>query len=83
MDIDKYSALIGVGGDGTFHEVVNGMLHRPDRKRIPVGFIGNGSGNDTNITFNSNSINKALDFIVKGQLIKYDIAKVLIDYETE
>ena len=26
MEIDKYSALIAVGGDGTIHEVINGML---------------------------------------------------------
>lgn len=47
MDIDRYSALVGVGGDGTFHEVANGLLHRPDKKRIPIAFVGNGSGNDT------------------------------------
>lgn len=47
MDIDKYSALIAVGGDGTFHEVVNGLLHRPDKKRLPIAFLPNGSGNDT------------------------------------
>jgi diacylglycerol kinase family enzyme len=38
---------VAVGGDGTYHEVVNGMLHREDKKKIPVGFIPNGSGNDT------------------------------------
>ena len=47
LDMDKYSALLAVGGDGTFHEVVNGMLHRSDKRRLPVGFIPNGSGNDT------------------------------------
>ena len=38
---------MAVGGDGTYHEVVNGMLHRADKRRLPVGFIPNGSGNDT------------------------------------
>ena len=47
IDLDKYSALVAVGGDGTYHEVVNGMLHRADKKKIPVSFIPNGSGNDT------------------------------------
>ena len=83
MDIEKYSALAAVGGDGTFHEVVNGMLHRKDKRKLPIAFIGNGSGNDTCIQFGSNNIATALDFIVKGNLIKYDVAKVLLDYEDE
>jgi diacylglycerol kinase family enzyme len=37
---------VASGGDGTLHEVVNGMMQRKDGKRIPVGFIPNGSGND-------------------------------------
>ena len=47
LDIDKYSAIAAVGGDGTFHEVVNGMLFRKDRKRLPIAFIGNGSSHDS------------------------------------
>jgi diacylglycerol kinase (ATP) len=47
VDIDNYSALVAVGGDGTLHEVVNGMMFRPDKKRIPIAFLPNGSGNDT------------------------------------
>ena len=40
---DKIKAVIAVGGDGTVHEVVNGMAGYPT---IPVGFIPAGSGND-------------------------------------
>lgn len=46
LDIDEYSALILVGGDGTFHEAINGMLFRPDKKKLPLAFIPNGTGND-------------------------------------
>jgi len=38
---------VGVGGDGTAHEVVNGMMLRSDKKRLPVAFLPNGTGNDT------------------------------------
>ena len=46
MDLAKYSALLASGGDGSYHEVTNGMLHRKDGLRVPLGFIPNGSGND-------------------------------------
>jgi diacylglycerol kinase family enzyme len=39
--------LIAVGGDGTLHEVTNGMMFRADKKKVPLAFIPNGSGNDT------------------------------------
>lgn len=83
LDIEKYSVLVAVGGDGTYHEVVNGMLHRNDKRRLPVAFVPNGSGNDTLRALNVFDINKALDYIVKGDLIKMDITKVLLDYENE
>lgn len=82
-DLDKYSILVAVGGDGTYHEVVNGMLHRADKKRIPVAFIPNGSGNDTLRSFGVFDVAKALDYLVKGDIIKVDVTKVLIDYESE
>jgi diacylglycerol kinase family enzyme len=28
MNFEEYSALVAVGGDGTLHEVVNGMMFR-------------------------------------------------------
>ena len=46
LDYDKYSLMVACGGDGTYHEVVNGMLARKDGKRIPIALIPNGSGDD-------------------------------------
>ena len=47
VDLEAFSGLVAVGGDGTLHEVINGMMFRADRKKIPVAFIPNGTGNDT------------------------------------
>ena len=46
IDFSQYSAIVAVGGDGTLHEVINGMLQRADGQRLPISFIPNGSGND-------------------------------------
>ena len=83
IDLTQFSALVAVGGDGTYHEVVNGMLHRADKVKLPVGYIPNGSGNDTCRTLNSNEVGIALDYIVKGNIFKTDIIKVISDYENE
>ena len=45
LEIEKYNGLIIVGGDGTFHEVVSGLMIREDQKKIPIGVIPGGSGN--------------------------------------
>jgi diacylglycerol kinase family enzyme len=45
MNLGDFSAIISCGGDGTAHEVVNGMLAREDGVRVPLGVIPNGSGN--------------------------------------
>ena len=47
LDMSAYSAVIAVGGDGTIHEVVNGMMFRKDQQKLPIAFVPNGSGNDT------------------------------------
>jgi sphingosine kinase len=70
LDIEKYSALIPVGGDGTFHDVVNGMLFREDKKRLPIGLIGNGSAHDSCSQYESFNTDIMLNHIIKGDIIK-------------
>lgn len=43
MKKKQLKAIIVIGGDGTFHEVVNGLIPYPD---IPLGLLPTGAGND-------------------------------------
>lgn len=39
---DQYTELLVLGGDGTFHEVINGL----DDFSLPIGIVQSGTGND-------------------------------------
>ena len=41
-----YDLVIAMGGDGTVHEVVNGLMKVPEQKRPVLGVVPVGSGND-------------------------------------
>jgi diacylglycerol kinase (ATP) len=41
-----YDMVIAIGGDGTVHEVVNGLMQVHEKKRPVLGIVPVGSGND-------------------------------------
>ncbi|NOY99739.1 MAG: diacylglycerol kinase family lipid kinase [Chloroflexi bacterium] len=41
-----YDLVVALGGDGTVHEVVNGLMQVPEEKRPELGVVPIGSGND-------------------------------------
>lgn len=41
---DRYDGVIAMGGDGTFHEVANGLLR--SGQRLPMGVLPAGTGNN-------------------------------------
>ena len=41
-----YSLVIAIGGDGTVHEVINGLMQVPPETRPRLGIVPLGSGND-------------------------------------
>lgn len=43
---DGYDLVIAMGGDGTMHEVLNGLMQVPQKKRPLMGIVPVGSGND-------------------------------------
>lgn len=44
---ERSDILLVAGGDGTLHEVIDGMMQRPVESRPPILLIPLGSGNDT------------------------------------
>jgi YegS/Rv2252/BmrU family lipid kinase len=41
-----YDMVIAMGGDGTVHEVINGLMQVPEERRPMLGVVPVGSGND-------------------------------------
>ena len=74
---EGYDMVIAVGGDGTVHEVVNGLMELPIERRPRLGVVPLGSGNDFAhaIGMNSNS-SLALRQIFTGKLRKIDIGRL-------
>ena len=45
LDFNDFDGICPIGGDGTMHEVINGMMTRKDNHKIPIGLITGGTGN--------------------------------------
>ncbi len=44
-DLHLFDGVVAAGGDGTLHEVINGLCQHPMRARCPVGVLPVGTGN--------------------------------------
>ena len=80
LDLTEYDGFIGIGGDGTLHEIINGMLSRPDGKKIPIGIIPGGSGNSYMHDLQLTSPLKAAKAIIQGNTKFLDTARVEVNH---
>ena len=80
LDFDGYDGMIVIGGDGTMHEVVNGMLTRPDKKQLPIGLIPGGTGNSFMHDLDLMNPIDATKVIIGGNTQKIDVAEVNINH---
>jgi YegS/Rv2252/BmrU family lipid kinase len=73
-------AVVAIGGDGTVHEVVNGLMHSPAELRPSLGVIPSGTGNDfalgANISFDTMDAVKRILEIDLNSLKNDDARKV-------
>lgn len=82
LEFDNFEALCVIGGDGTMHEVINGMLQREDEKMLPIGLITGGTGNSFMHDMNCLDPIEAAKKIVIGELKNIDVAKIKTEKNT-
>jgi hypothetical protein len=73
-----FDAVVAIGGDGTFHECVNGLLDRKDSDKCAIGLIPGGSGNSFLTDFGlQKSAEATIDNIVAGRIAAIDATRVV------
>ena len=75
--LDGYELLISVGGDGTTHEVINGLMQVPKESRPRLGIVPVGTGNDfaSNVGMKTQPA-EAMRQVFSGQSKLIDIAVI-------
>lgn len=81
LDLDKYDAILPCSGDGTPHEVFNGLAKRKDAgkalRNTAVGHIPCGSGNGLSLNlYGSNKADVAALGIIKGVDMAIDLVSI-------
>ena len=75
-NFDALHCICIIGGDGSFHEAINGMLNRKDQKKIPLALIPSGSGNSLCRDLDLLDPLKATKNIINQNKMKIDILKI-------
>ncbi len=72
-----YDLVVAVGGDGTVHEVINGLMQVPEETRPAMGIVPLGSGNDfAHILGIPAGPGEALLSAINGQAHSLDVGSV-------
>jgi len=76
MDLEDCHGFCVVGGDGTIHEAVGGLMQRDVPASTPLGIIRGGTGNSLLEHLLCSSPTEAARRIVAGNVLPLDVARV-------
>lgn len=76
LPLADYDCLCIIGGDGTVHDVVEGLMRRKTRPDIPLGVIPAGTGNTIHQEVYCCDVAQATSAIIRGQTRWLDVVKV-------
>jgi diacylglycerol kinase (ATP) len=72
-----YRRFLAVGGDGTAHEIVNGVFsHQKTTQRIELGFLPLGTGNSFLRDFSDRGVQDSLDALENGRKRRVDLLRL-------
>ncbi len=80
----NYDAIVAAGGDGTVHEVINGLIVvSADGPTLPLGVIPIGTGNDFNdMAGLPRNLEQSVKIIADGRTRQVDAGRLDFDGET-
>lgn len=79
MNLDLYTDIVACGGDGTFWEMLQGIMKRKDSSKIlmkPFGIIPTGTGNGLSSSCGAFSVQEMAVIIARGFYHPLDLASV-------
>ena len=81
---DDHDIIVAAGGDGTIHEVANGLLSVPSaRRRARLAVLPIGTGNDFARLLGGHRLEHAFDCILRGRPRDLDVGLVRWDDKEE
>jgi diacylglycerol kinase (ATP) len=73
-----YRQFLAVGGDGTAHEILNGIfVGRKSVERVSLGFLPFGTGNSFLLDFSQNGAEASLQALLTGQKRRVDLIRLI------
>jgi len=84
IELDDIDCICSIGGDGTFHEAINGILKREVRSNIPLAVIPAGTGNSFSVELQGGTnVRRAVNHILRGLVCPIDVVQVHFDNDPE
>lgn len=80
-NLNHVNVVITIGGDGTFHECINGWMKRDSQEtqEIPLALIAGGTGNSfCRELYGNTKIENAVDHILRGYYCPMDLFRVCL-----
>ena len=78
-EITQINCICIIGGDGSLHEAINGLIKRKDKLKLPLALIPSGSGNSLSRDLNILKPKDAIKALIQQNKMDIDVAK--INYE--
>jgi YegS/Rv2252/BmrU family lipid kinase len=76
-DLSEFDGICVIGGDGTIHEAINGLMRSKKTDLLPLGVIGGGSGNAFAQDINHTDPIVAINKIISGKISSIDVMKIM------